>query len=328
MGTDVRYRVQSVERALIAARSARRGRPGGDDADRAQPRARRLEKLRLRDPARRCADAGSSPTRAAVCSVATASGSRSYASVTSSSLNTQLRDVAMPVLRLLTEETGLTSRVAILDEISAVAIGRVDARQGVVRFAANLGRREHLHNSAVGKAMLSLLPEETRARDRRRNRAARPRRPHDRRAGRAAAGSRDGAPPRLRDRRRGGQRRASSASARRSSTTRAAASARSASRGSSSTFPPGGSNGSARRCGSTPQRVSRELGRPCAALGALRVSRRALVVEQPGSSRSPSATISCPAPVRSSSAGLLRALRLGSRARPRRGRRGLRATTR
>ena len=40
-----------------------------------------------------------------------------------------------------------------------------------MRFAANLGRREHLHNSAVGKAMLSLLPEEKRARDRRRNRA-------------------------------------------------------------------------------------------------------------------------------------------------------------
>jgi IclR family transcriptional regulator, acetate operon repressor len=72
----------------------------------------------------------------------------------------QLRDVAMPVLHLLTEETGLTSRVAILDENYAVAIGRVEARQGVVRFAANLGRPEHLHNSAVGKAMLSHLPDE------------------------------------------------------------------------------------------------------------------------------------------------------------------------
>ena len=48
-----------------------------------------------------------------------------------------------------------------LDENYAVAIGRVDARRGVVRFAANLGRHEHLHSSAVGKAMLSLLPEST-----------------------------------------------------------------------------------------------------------------------------------------------------------------------
>jgi IclR family acetate operon transcriptional repressor len=72
-----------------------------------------------------------------------------------------LADVAMPELRSLTAETGLTSRVAIMDEIYAVAIGRVDARQGVIRFAADLGRQEHLHSSAVGKAMLSLLDEET-----------------------------------------------------------------------------------------------------------------------------------------------------------------------
>ncbi len=72
-----------------------------------------------------------------------------------------LHDVAMPELRALTAETGLTSRVAILDEIYAVAIGRVDARRGVIRFAADLGRQEHLHSSAVGKAMLSLLEEDT-----------------------------------------------------------------------------------------------------------------------------------------------------------------------
>ena len=72
-----------------------------------------------------------------------------------------LRDVAMPELRSLTAETGLTSRVAILEEIYAVAIGRVDARQGVIRFAADLGRQEHLHSSAVGKAMLSMLDEQT-----------------------------------------------------------------------------------------------------------------------------------------------------------------------
>ena len=72
-----------------------------------------------------------------------------------------LRDVAMPVLRDLTALTGLTSRVAVLDEPFAVVIGRVDAPRGTVRFAANLGKREHLHCSAVGKAMLAALPKQT-----------------------------------------------------------------------------------------------------------------------------------------------------------------------
>ena len=38
-----------------------------------------------------------------------------------------LRDVAMPVIRTLTAETGLTSRVAVLDEPHAVVIASVDA---------------------------------------------------------------------------------------------------------------------------------------------------------------------------------------------------------
>ncbi|MDX6470178.1 MAG: IclR family transcriptional regulator, acetate operon repressor [Gaiellaceae bacterium] len=72
-----------------------------------------------------------------------------------------LRDVAMSVMRDLTRETGLTSRLAVLDEPYAVVIGRVDAPHSTVRFTANLGKREHLHCSAVGKAMLAALPEAT-----------------------------------------------------------------------------------------------------------------------------------------------------------------------
>lgn len=72
-----------------------------------------------------------------------------------------LRDVALTVMRDLTRETGLTSRVAVLDEPYAVVIARVDAPHRTVRFTANLGKREHLHCSAVGKAMLAALPEET-----------------------------------------------------------------------------------------------------------------------------------------------------------------------
>lgn len=71
-----------------------------------------------------------------------------------------LRDVAMPVMRDLTAVTGLTSRVAVLDESYAVVIGRVDGTSSTVRFTANLGKREHLHSSAVGKAMLATMPTE------------------------------------------------------------------------------------------------------------------------------------------------------------------------
>ena len=69
-----------------------------------------------------------------------------------------LRDVVMPILRSLTSETGLTSRAAVLDAPHAIVIGRVDVPNSTVRFAASLGKREHLHSSAVGKAMLSTLP--------------------------------------------------------------------------------------------------------------------------------------------------------------------------
>lgn len=69
-----------------------------------------------------------------------------------------LRDVALPVMRDLTSETGLPSRVAVLDEFYAIVIARVDAPHSPVRFTASLGKREHLHCSAVGKAMLAALP--------------------------------------------------------------------------------------------------------------------------------------------------------------------------
>jgi IclR family transcriptional regulator, acetate operon repressor len=68
--------------------------------------------------------------------------------------NLGLVDVAMPELRALTAELGLTSRIAIIDDGHAVVVGRVDG-PGAVRFDAALGRRELLHCSAVGKALLA-----------------------------------------------------------------------------------------------------------------------------------------------------------------------------
>lgn len=70
-----------------------------------------------------------------------------------------VRDVAMPVLHELTATTGLTSRLALLEDGRAVVIGRVDA-PGAVKFTSQLGRQEHPHSSGVGKALLATLPEE------------------------------------------------------------------------------------------------------------------------------------------------------------------------
>ena len=67
--------------------------------------------------------------------------------------------IASPVLQQLTNATQLTSRLAVLDEGCAVAIGRVDA-PGPIRMTASLGRRELPHTSAVGKALLSGLLDE------------------------------------------------------------------------------------------------------------------------------------------------------------------------
>lgn len=73
--------------------------------------------------------------------------------------NIALADIAMPVLRALTQEVGLTSRLAILDDGYAVVVARADG-PGAIRFDAALGRRELPHCSAVGKALLAAMPRE------------------------------------------------------------------------------------------------------------------------------------------------------------------------
>ena len=73
--------------------------------------------------------------------------------------NIALADVAMPELRKLTADLGMTSRLAILDDGYAVVVGRVDA-PGSIRFDAALGRREMPHCSAVGKALLAAMPRD------------------------------------------------------------------------------------------------------------------------------------------------------------------------
>ena len=70
-----------------------------------------------------------------------------------------LLDVALPPLQAMTEETGWTSRIGVLDDAFAVILGRVDG-PGIIRFQSNLARLELPHCSAIGKALLSHLPEE------------------------------------------------------------------------------------------------------------------------------------------------------------------------
>ena len=72
---------------------------------------------------------------------------------------TGVAEVAMPVLRQLTQATGITSRVAIWDEDAAVVVGRADAPDAI-RFDAALGRRERPHCSAVGKIFLAAMPRQ------------------------------------------------------------------------------------------------------------------------------------------------------------------------
>lgn len=75
---------------------------------------------------------------------------------------TALRDLAMPVLRRLTTETGLTSRAAILSNGYAVSVGKVDG-PGTIRIASYLGLQELPHATGVGKAILATLtPDEVR----------------------------------------------------------------------------------------------------------------------------------------------------------------------
>lgn len=64
-----------------------------------------------------------------------------------------LRDLAVPVLRDLREQTGLTARASVWGGDCAVTIARVDG-PSALRFDLHMGAREYLHSTSAGKAML------------------------------------------------------------------------------------------------------------------------------------------------------------------------------
>lgn len=69
----------------------------------------------------------------------------------------ELKTEARPMLRDITQRTGLTSHLAILDGNQAVYIDKVEMEQ-YLRLYSQIGRRIPTHCSALGKCLLSGIP--------------------------------------------------------------------------------------------------------------------------------------------------------------------------
>ncbi len=151
-----RYRVKSLERALDIVDALSKAGPEGMSGSEVA-RALELSKsatfsiLQTLLARRYLADHGSGASRRYRLGMAFARLGDQVVS------ETVLRDLAMPVLRKLTAETGLTSRAAILNDGYAISIGKVDG-PGTIRIASFLGLQELPHATGVGKAILATLP--------------------------------------------------------------------------------------------------------------------------------------------------------------------------
>lgn len=155
---DERYRVRSVERALDVLDALAEGGPYG---------------MRLTELSGRLDTSKSTvlavlrtlTARGFVAELGEGRGRRYRLGLTLARLGDQVLgqidvlEVALPSLQAMTDETGWTSRVGVFDDAFAVILGRVDG-PGIIRFQSNLARRELPHCSAIGKALLSHLPED------------------------------------------------------------------------------------------------------------------------------------------------------------------------
>lgn len=70
-----------------------------------------------------------------------------------------VREVALPIMRHLTEKTGLTCHLAILDGPEAVYIEKVEP-PGFLRVDTWVGRRMRVHATSVGKALVAYIAQE------------------------------------------------------------------------------------------------------------------------------------------------------------------------
>ena len=73
--------------------------------------------------------------------------------------NLDIRDVARPHLQALSDETGQTAHLIILDGREGVYIDKVEGAQAAIRYS-RIGRRVPLHSSAGGKVLAAFQPPE------------------------------------------------------------------------------------------------------------------------------------------------------------------------
>ncbi len=71
----------------------------------------------------------------------------------------QVRQVAHPLLEKLAHETGETAHLAVLDGDFVAYIDKIDGNQSV-RMVSRIGSHTPVHSTALGKVLLSALPEE------------------------------------------------------------------------------------------------------------------------------------------------------------------------
>lgn len=156
MGEDDRYRVQSLGRALdIVELIAAAGRHGSRLTDLAQAvgisKAAAYAIIQTLIARRVLSATGEGMTKRYHLGLSLVR--LGDMAVTS----TGIADVAMPILRQLTQSIAMTSRIAVWDEDAAVVVARADAPDSV-RFDEALGRRERAYCSAVGKVFLAAMP--------------------------------------------------------------------------------------------------------------------------------------------------------------------------
>jgi DNA-binding IclR family transcriptional regulator len=71
-----------------------------------------------------------------------------------------VREVAAPYLRDLSNQTGETCHLAVLDELEVVYIDKAESDQAI-RLTSRPGKRQPLHCTSLGKAFLAAMPRET-----------------------------------------------------------------------------------------------------------------------------------------------------------------------
>lgn len=86
-------------------------------------------------------------------------GTRLFNLANTTLIGLRLREQAGPFLRSLTQTTGLTVHMAILDKGEAVLIWKSEPLE-TLRLATWIGKRMDVHCTSLGKALLCSLPEE------------------------------------------------------------------------------------------------------------------------------------------------------------------------